>query len=1097
MNSNSSSNNKYNKSSSTLSNNIIQDKRLKDSNSPVMNSPKIASKVLINSTNAIKCSLKKVPNKISKTQKPKNTKKNNILINFESVAYTNILKKYNFTNDKYNLMHINYLLGNKSCRLVSNFKERMIIDYNDEFLKRKYSLKESKERIPKFYLYYKHYSIFFGQPFFTHFYFDMILQKNGEKKARIYYKNHYQNGESKDENNENIGFAESGSDEEEEDQKKNLKKDNNGTIFSSGIKDNIDNVTVMTTINSFENNTINLGLNNEKIEIFSENKKEHSNDTTIGELMDDINKGIEEINKAKNYNKNKNKKKKKKNFSLGDNFFNLIKKNINNNAINKKNKKNLINLINNNINVNKKIKNKSIKKKLFYDGHKNINLNLNGGAPLTSNSQRNRNNLNNLNNIQNKKLNINKNNFSSNTNSHNLNSNKEYKKRKLLSYTNDEVNLFIDSNNNNQNNPNVNKYKSPRQINNLNLNNNYLNTINANPMHGLKKNNKIAKINSPTSINKKQIISNYKNLDSNKILTTINNNHNTDKIKICKTLKSFADKNKNKIISKNINKDLATVSGDKNKKLNKLSFKKFKLENFNENTLLKENNIYKKIKGRNVISPLNNKPNEHFTMTNEYTHINNLPFSANKNILNNNNKIISNKELINNFAYQTINNDREIAHQRTKSNYMQSNFKTNKNNNNNNQIISKVMNTEINSAYVKPAIRIKKLDKLCVNKPNINDVNLDNNYENKNVKNNNNDYNYKKTCNNNNVNVKNINNSSNLTKEIKKNNINNIIQTKNLKSTNYNKYILEAIKKSKHQHYNSLTSQINPIHILNLKDNISSINRKKLSNININKKSYKDEDVLQIALSLIVNENSSRNIHNQTNILETLNSNNNNFNTYYKINNNCQTVKKSQNNNKRNYNLNININNAININENNTINNSTYINHTHRINNKKIEKGKNNLKNYFADTTTTAKHKEKYKCIVNLKQKKYNFEASLNSNRNNKNCQSTKNNNNNDNLIFNLNNKKGKKIKTRNYGNKNLNEILTSINSNIMNTVILNNNTVDNRINGINFNKNNNKNINNNNIIKSYHTKSVSSLSDLMFHNKKLISLYKNLSKSK
>jgi hypothetical protein len=36
----------------------------------------------------------------------------------------------------------------------------------------------------------------------------------------------------------------------------------------------------MTTINSIENKTINLKLDNEKIEIFSENKADKSNDTT-------------------------------------------------------------------------------------------------------------------------------------------------------------------------------------------------------------------------------------------------------------------------------------------------------------------------------------------------------------------------------------------------------------------------------------------------------------------------------------------------------------------------------------------------------------------------------------------------------------------------------------------------------------------------------------------------------------------------------------------------------------------------------------------------------------------------------------------------
>ena len=44
----------------------------------------------------------------------------------------------------------------------------------------------------------------------------------------------------------------------------------------------------------------------------------------------------------------------------------------------------------------------------------------------------------------------------------------------------------------------------------------------------------------------------------------------------------------------------------------------------------------------------------------------------------------------------------------------------------------------------------------------------------------------------------------------------------------------------------------------------------------------------------------------------------------------------------------------------------------------------------------------------------------------------------------------------------------------------------------LNVNKNNNENI-----IKSYHTKSVSSLTDIISHNKKLSNLNKNVSKSK
>ena len=1061
MNSNSSINNNYNNNISSPSNHLLNEKGNKEIKT-VVGSPFCTSINLNYAMNAIKCSRKKA-NKISKSEKSKNFK-NNCLLSIEYLAHKNLSKRYNYTKDKYNLLAINFLLSNKTCRMVSLFKEEMITDFVDEFLKRKYSFKESKERIPKFYLYYKHYSIFFGQPFFTNFSFNVLLQKNGEKKARIYYKNHYQNGESKDEDNENIGFAESGSEDEDEEKKtNNIKKNHNNTIFNSGVKDNIDNVTLMTTINSLENNTINLELNNEKIEIFSENKMERSNDTTIGDLMEDIYKGIEEAHKK---NKNLVKKKKKKNFSLGDNFYNLIKKNINNNVINeniKKNKKKLIELINNN--NKKKIKNNSIKKKLFYAGHSNVNNN--GGTALSSNTQRNTNKTNKINYL-------NKKNISSNDINNGLKSNKSYKKRKLLSYTNEEVNKLIDPNN---------KHKSPRIGNNnnlnLNLNSNRLNTINTNNIYGNKKLGNFRKINSPLQINKKQ-----NNFNSNNMLTSINNNYN-NKIKICKTLKALEDKNKKKkVISKNINKDLYTISGDAKKKINKISFKKLDLGNISETQIFKEKHLNKKEKGRNIISPLNNKYIGTYTLTNEFTNLNNLPFSANKNKnLLINNKLFNSKAIFNSINFQTINiNEPEMYHQRTKSNLIQNNIKKRINN----QTISKVLNTEINNAYIKPAIRIRKNDKLYMSKALLNDINNENKFENKTSINNNTNNNKKPSQNNAKI-LNNINNS-NILNELKRNDLINIIHNNNLNNTNFNKYILEVIKKTKHQHFNSLTSKINNGHTLNLKGNLLSKNKKKITNLNLNNKGYKDKDILQIALSLFVNDSSSRNRQNQTNILESLNSNSN-FNTYYKLDNN-QTTQKYPNNNKRNYNLNININNEININENNAINNSSYVNHTQRINSKNNATGKNILNNYFGDMN---KKKEKKHYIANLKHKKYNIDNTFNIN--NK-CSSKSTKNNNDNLIFNLNNnnKKGKKTKTRNYTNKNLNDVLTSINNNnFLTNAILNNNSVDNNKYIV---KNHNKHINNN-TIKSYHTKSVTSLSDLMFHNKKLISLYKNLSKSK
>jgi len=307
-------------------------------------------------------------------------------------------------------------------------------------------------------------------------------------------------------------------------------------------------------------------------------------------------------------------------------------------------------------------------------------------------------------------------------------------------------------------------------------------------------------------------------------------------------------------------------------------------------------------------------------------------------------------------------------------------------------------------------------------------------------------------------------NNQNLINDSKNNVIQNNDQAKN---SNFNKYVLDAIKKSRHQHCNSLSNQINPFHTLNANDDIFK-NKDTLKNLN--KKGQKVRDVLQIALSLFVNENTSRNYQNNVNVMEK-------YPTYYKLNKN-PTQKNDKNNPKRNYNLNININNEININENNIINNSTYlINDINKLNSKTLKRktmDKNISKNYIGNDS---KQREKDKNIVNLKQKKYNIDQPISSSSNNI-CKLTKNSINDNNRIISsntLNNKKTKKMKSRNYEGGNLNNVLTSINNNYLNTVILNNNTFDNDKSSYK-NKVNNTFNRNKNIIKSYHTKNGKSL---------------------
>ena len=76
-------------------------------------------------------------------------------------AFLKIKKKYDCTSSIYDQYILKYILENIDCHIVSQFKEKMITDYVAEFLRRQYLYSESRDRIPKFSLYYKNYLNFF------------------------------------------------------------------------------------------------------------------------------------------------------------------------------------------------------------------------------------------------------------------------------------------------------------------------------------------------------------------------------------------------------------------------------------------------------------------------------------------------------------------------------------------------------------------------------------------------------------------------------------------------------------------------------------------------------------------------------------------------------------------------------------------------------------------------------------------------------------------------------------------------------------------------------------------------------------------------
>jgi len=67
-------------------------------------------------------------------------------------------KKYSTNRDYYNLKIVNDLIYNENTHIVSIFKDYLILDDINEFLKRSYTQQETKVRLPKLCSFYDKYS---------------------------------------------------------------------------------------------------------------------------------------------------------------------------------------------------------------------------------------------------------------------------------------------------------------------------------------------------------------------------------------------------------------------------------------------------------------------------------------------------------------------------------------------------------------------------------------------------------------------------------------------------------------------------------------------------------------------------------------------------------------------------------------------------------------------------------------------------------------------------------------------------------------------------------------------------------------------------
>ena len=502
------------------------------------------------------------------------------LLSLENRARYKLIKRYNKPLSYYDMKMINDILYNEKTHYVEAFKEYLIYEDYNEFLKRFYKSYEIDIKLPKILIFYEKYSKIYAN--YTAIPESKYMYKNIKRKQKMI--DQMQNNDINS--------------EYEDDEESN--EDISNTVFSSRV------------INSIYNkskNTINKSSNSKNTE-------------------QSINEFLEKINNIENDIKNKENKKNINFLNIDDNQG-QFKKMRNNFLINKNNtppksikinnKSNENKVLDIQINNTKKISQK--KNSNHFQNKNNLNNNANSKNNYNNlifinsytcktknniNTFKNNNSLGNYVNSCNNTFNNNKiNNNTFNGNNY-LRTNINFPKQKIYS-AGIKQKLINNSNNN------ITEQKSNMSLTNINNNYSNINNINNNQKYKLSLRETLFKLdklmlstntsNSPRLLNENPFPT-----SSNK--TNIFNNKNI--------IKHSLIKKKEKSESQKIKKDLKTkVQGLSSHKI--MNSKKIRSNIFNQNynsigtnlTFLSNNKLIEKIKVNNIYNKFSKKINNY------------------------------------------------------------------------------------------------------------------------------------------------------------------------------------------------------------------------------------------------------------------------------------------------------------------------------------------------------------------------------------------------------------------------------------------------------------------------------------------------------
>ena len=156
----------------------------------------------------------------------------NMHLNLQLFSYKILEAKHNSTPELYLKRALNFLIKRKKCHYVADFNERILsMCQLRDFLKRYYTIEETKERIPKYVSYYKNYLTFFCRPIFVSYITNKKMVRHMEKVAQVFYNENY-------------------AEEEKDDKEKSKKKEKNIVIFNKKIKQEIEDGDIYTVVTS-------------------------------------------------------------------------------------------------------------------------------------------------------------------------------------------------------------------------------------------------------------------------------------------------------------------------------------------------------------------------------------------------------------------------------------------------------------------------------------------------------------------------------------------------------------------------------------------------------------------------------------------------------------------------------------------------------------------------------------------------------------------------------------------------------------------------------------------------------------------------------